>query len=149
LDAALHPVPLEDILVGIDDHAGLQRNQRVRYLEGRGRQLVVAGTDLVAGDDQVVVDLVADERAVGTEVEEALCQIVAELAALVGDVGEAAGWNKCGGGKKTERVAAMDHGKTPELSWKAAGRCPRHHGETMTLLDAGRVFFTRTGIHFA
>ena len=33
-------VPLENILVRVGDHAGLQRNQRVRNLEGRGRQLV-------------------------------------------------------------------------------------------------------------
>ena len=116
-------VPLENVLVGIGDHAGLQRNQRVRHLEGRGRQLVVAGTRLVAGDDQVVVDLVADEGALGAEVEEALCEIVAELAALIGDVGEAAGGQKSGGGEKTERMAAMDHGKAPEKGLETAAGC--------------------------
>jgi hypothetical protein len=90
LDAARHAVPLEDVLIGISDHAGLQRDDRVRNLEGRGRQLALARAHLVAGDDQVVVDLVGDEGACGAEIEKPLGEIVAELAALVGDVGKTA-----------------------------------------------------------
>ena len=91
LDAARHAVPLEDVLVGVLDHAGLQRDDRIRNLEGRGRQLALARAHLVAGDDQIIVDLVADEGACRAEIEKPLGQIVAKLAALVGDIGEDCG----------------------------------------------------------
>ena len=43
------------------------------------------------------------------------------LAALIGDVGEAAGRQKGCGGKKTERMAAMDHGRHRKALETAAG----------------------------
>jgi hypothetical protein len=49
-----------------------------------------ARAHLVAGDDQVIVDLVADEGAVVPSAKEPPGEIVAELAALVGDIGKAA-----------------------------------------------------------
>ena len=110
LDASHHAVPLEHILVGIADHAGVQRDDRIRNLEGRGRQPALARAHLVAGDDQVIVNLVADEGAGGAEVEKPLGQIVAKLAALVGDIGETTVGKNARGGEKTERMAAIDHG---------------------------------------
>ena len=70
----------------------------------------LAGADLVAGDHQIIVDLVADEGADRADVEKPLCQVVAKFAALVGDIGEAARRNEARGGKKSERMAAIDHG---------------------------------------
>jgi hypothetical protein len=110
LDAAGHAVPLEDVLVGIADHAGLQRDQRIRNLEGRGRQHRLPGAILVAGDDQIVVGLVADEGADRACIEKPLGQIVANFAALGRDIGKAARGQNARGGKKTERMAAIDHG---------------------------------------
>ncbi|MEY9435446.1 hypothetical protein ABIF14_002537 [Bradyrhizobium elkanii] len=45
---------------------------------------------LSLADDQVVLDLVADECAFSSEIEEPFLQLLAKLAALVGHVGEAA-----------------------------------------------------------
>ncbi len=112
LDAARHPVPFEDVLVGVLHDAGLQRDQGIRNLEGRRRQLALAGADLVAGDDQVIIDLVTDEGTDRAEVEKPLGKIVAEFAALVGDIGKTAGGQEARGGEKTERMAAIDHGRT-------------------------------------
>ena len=72
--------------------------------------LRLARADLVAGDDQVVVDLVADEGAGRAEREEPPGQIIAKLAALVGDIGKAARGQEAGGGKQAERMATIDHG---------------------------------------
>src|SRR4029077_15383559 len=58
LDWARDAVPFEDILVGVLDHPGLQRDQRIWDLEGRGRQLRLARAILVAGDDPIVLDLI-------------------------------------------------------------------------------------------
>ncbi len=113
LDASDHAVPFEDILVGIADHAGFQRDHRIRNLEGRGRQHPLPGTILVAGDDEIVVDLVAHEGADGFLVEKVLGEAIAELGALLGDVGQAARRNEAGGGKKAERMAAIDQNVHP------------------------------------
>ena len=76
---------------------------------------------LVAGDDQVIVDLVADEGADRAKVEKPLGEILAKLAALIGDVGEAARRQQAPGGKETERMTAIDHGGYPR--WlKSAGK---------------------------
>ncbi len=103
-------VPFEDVLVGIGDHAGLQRDDRIGDLEGRGRQLRLAGAVLVAGDDEIIVDLVADEGADRADIEKMLGEALANFAALGCDVGKASRRQQRRGGKKTERVAAMDHG---------------------------------------
>ena len=110
LDAPDDAVPLEDVLVGIADHAGLQRDHRIRDLEGRGRQLRLARPVLVAGDDQIIVDLVADEGADRSHVEKMLGQAFADLAALGCDIGKASRRQQARGGKQAERMAAMDHG---------------------------------------
>ena len=47
---------------------------------------------------------------VGAEVEKPPGKIVAELAALIGDVGKTAGRQEACGGEKAERVATIDHG---------------------------------------
>jgi len=89
LDASDDAVPLEDVRVGIADHAGFQRNQRIRNLEGRGRQPRLAGTIPVAGNDQVILGLVADEGAAGALVGKMLRQLLADLTALRRDIGKA------------------------------------------------------------
>src|SRR3954467_15925874 len=73
LDRTLHAIPGKYVLVGVSDDASFERDQRVRYLEGRSRQLGLARTLLVARHDQIVLDLVADERPGRAEVGEALC----------------------------------------------------------------------------
>src|SRR5205823_6350364 len=98
---------------GIGDHAGFQRDDRVRNLEGRGRQPRFARADLVAGDDQIVIDLVADEGADRSGIEETSCQVVAKFAALVGNIGETARGRKGSCGKQSERMTAIDHGRYP------------------------------------
>src|SRR6202035_2435606 len=133
LDAPDNAVPLEDVLVGIADHAGLERNDRIRNLEGRGRQPGLAGAIPVAGDDKIVVDLVADE---GAGVGEMLRQIVADLAALRRDVGEAARGQEARGGKQRERMAAMDHGGIRCGARRRRPRCRWHRGKTMTSVRA-------------
>jgi hypothetical protein len=110
LDASDHAVPLEGVLVGVFHHAGLQRDHRIRNLEGRGRQHRLPGTILVAGDDQIIVGLVADEGAGRSFVGKPLSQVLADLAALGRDIGVTAGRQDAGGGEKTERMAASDHG---------------------------------------
>jgi len=110
LDAALDPIPLEDVLVRVFDHAGFQRNQRVRNLEGRGRQHRLARAIPVAGDHDIILDLVADERADGILIGEVFGEVLADLAALGRDIGQAARRQDRGGSKQTERMAAIDHG---------------------------------------
>ena len=72
--------------------------------------LASPGAILVAGDDQVVVDLVADERADGSDSEKRLARSSRNLAALGRDIGKAARRQNARGGKQTERMAAIDHG---------------------------------------
>ncbi len=110
LDASDNAVPLENVLVGIADDAGLERNHGIRNLEGRGRQHPLSGTILVAGDDEIIVGLVAYEGAGRSLVGKPLGQIPADLAALGRDVGKAARRYNAGAGKETERMAAIDHG---------------------------------------
>ncbi len=110
LDASDNAVPFEHILVGIGDHAGLQRDDRIRNLEGRGRQHRLTGTILVAGYNQIVVGLVAHEGADRSLVRKSLGQVFADLAALGRDMGKAARRQQARGGKETECVAAIDHG---------------------------------------
>jgi hypothetical protein len=109
LDAALHAIPLEDVLVGVLDHAGLECDDRIRNLERRGRQPALARSHLVAGDDQIIVHLVADEGAGRAEIEKPLGQIVTKLAALIGDVGKGARGQQRGRGKQAERMTTIDH----------------------------------------
>src|SRR5207247_1945269 len=85
-----------------------------------GRQLRLRRAVLVAGNDQIVVDLVADEGACGSQVKEPLREISADFTALVGDIGERARGQQAGGGKKTERMAAMDQESTGMLKKAAA-----------------------------
>ena len=80
-ESPLDAVPLEDVLVGIRDDAGFQRDQRVRNLEGRGRQERLPGALPVAGDDQVIVDLVADKGADRAVVGKSSRKTIADLAA--------------------------------------------------------------------
>jgi hypothetical protein len=90
LDIALHAIPLEHVLVGVLDHAGFQRNQGIWNLERGGRQKRLSRAILVAGNDQIVVSLVADEGPDRPLVREVLGQRVANLAALRCDVGKGA-----------------------------------------------------------
>ena len=120
LDASDNAVPLEHILVGIAGHAGLQRDDRIRNLEGRGRQHPLFGAILVAGDHEIVVGLVAHEGADRSLVRKSLGQILANLAALGRDVGKAARRQEARGSKETERMAAIDHGNT-RCKWKDGG----------------------------
>src|ERR1700710_452408 len=110
LDVPDYAVPLENVLVGIADHAGLQRDHRIGDLEGRGRQLWLSRPFAVAGDDQIIVDLIAGEGAGRSRVREVLGQIRADFAAWRRDIGEAARRPEAGGSEKPERVAAIDHG---------------------------------------
>ncbi len=61
------------------------------------------GTILVAGDHQIIVDLVADEGADGSLVGKMPGQILADLAALGCDVGKAARRQNARGGKQAEQ----------------------------------------------
>jgi hypothetical protein len=112
LDAALDAVPLENILVGVADHAGFQRDQRIRNLERRRRQERLPGAIGVAGDDQIVVGLVADEGADRARLGEPFCKIVTDFTALRRDVSESARRRGCSGGEQTESEAAIDQGST-------------------------------------
>jgi hypothetical protein len=85
-------------------------DQRIRDLEGRGRQSRLPGTNRIAGDHQVVIDLIADEAAHRSLVGKLPRQILANLAAPGRDIGKAARRRENNGGKQTERMAAMDHG---------------------------------------
>jgi len=111
LDRTLHAVPRKHVLVRIGDDAGLQRDQRVRDLEGRGRQLALTRALLVAGDDQIVLDLVADEGARCTEIGESLCQAVADLVSRRRDVGERALRQDRSGGEKPRVERRVSTGK--------------------------------------
>jgi hypothetical protein len=88
----------------------LQRNDRIRYLEGRGRQHRFTGTILVAGDHEIIVGLVAHEGADRSLVGKSLGQIFADLAALGRDMGKTARRQQARGSKETECMAAIDHG---------------------------------------
>src|SRR3569833_2316678 len=115
LDRPGHAIPFEDILVGILNDLGLQRDQRIRYLEGRGRQLRFARAHGVAGDDEIFLDLVADERALGPIIGEALRQRLADFAALRRNVGEGTSRQGSSGSEETEYMAAMDHERHPAI----------------------------------
>src|ERR1700738_2097060 len=104
LDVALHAIPLEHILVGILDHAGFQRNQGIRDLEGGGRQKRLPRAILVTGDNQIVVGLVADEGPDCPLIRKVPKQIIADLAALRRDIGKRAQRKNAGGSEKTEGV---------------------------------------------
>ena len=110
LDASDNAVPFEHILVRIGDHASLQCNDRIRNLEGRGRQHRFSGTILVAGDHEIIVGLVADEGANRALVGKSLGQIFADLAALGRDMGKTARRQEARDSKETERMATIDHG---------------------------------------
>src|SRR6267154_5735260 len=110
LDASDNAVPFEHILVGVGDHAGLQGNDRIRNLEGRGGQHRLTGTVLVAGYHQIIVGLVAHEGADRSLIGKSLGQILANLAALRRDVGKPAQRQQARGSKETECMAAIDHG---------------------------------------
>ena len=115
LDCALDAVPLEDVLVRVLNHAGLQRNQRIRNLEGRSRQLRLARAILVAGDDQVIIDKIADESAFRAVIGKMPGQRLANFALLVGDIGKAARRQKACSSQKTERMTAINHGVHPKM----------------------------------
>src|SRR3954469_12447578 len=87
LDAALHAVPFEQVHIGITHYPGLQRNQRIRDLEGRGRKLRLPRAIAVAGDDKIIFDPGADERAGGPGIREVPAEAIAYLAALERDIG--------------------------------------------------------------
>src|SRR5258708_5525909 len=110
LDASDNAVPPENILVGIGDHTCLQRDDRIRNLEGRARQHRLCGAILVAGDDQIILDLVADEGADRSIVGKPLGQILANLAALRRDMRKAARRQDARGSQETERMATIDQG---------------------------------------
>jgi hypothetical protein len=110
LDASDNAVPFEHILVRIGDHASLQCNDRIRNLEGRGRQHRLSRTILVAGDHEIIVGLVADEGANRALIGKPLGQILANLAALGRDIGKAARRQEARDSKETERMATIDHG---------------------------------------
>src|SRR4051812_3757284 len=116
-DGPGHAIPFEDILVGIPDHAGLERDQRIRYLESRSRQLGLARPNRVAGNDEIILDLVADERAFRAVIDKALGERFADFAPLRRDVGECADRQDSSGSNEAERVAAMNHDGYP-FSWK-------------------------------
>ncbi len=109
----LDAIPLEDILVGIADNTRVQRNHRIRNLEGRRRQHRFAGPILVAGDHGVVVDLVGDERSLGAVVGKMLRQAVLDDVLHRRDGGARRGAH-AGGSKQAERqtqgVTAGDQG---------------------------------------
>jgi hypothetical protein len=108
-DASGDAIPFEDILVGIADDTGFERDHRIRNLEGRGRQLRLARAVLVAGNDQIIVDLVADESADRSRVGEMFGQILADLAALVHDMGKGPRRHQARACESTEHMATIDH----------------------------------------
>jgi hypothetical protein len=66
----------------------------------------------VAGDDQIIVDLVADEGADRTRVGEPFGKIIADFTALRRDVSESAPRRDCSSGEKAESGATIDQGST-------------------------------------
>jgi hypothetical protein len=122
LDAARDAIPFEKVFIGIADHSGLERDQRIWNLESRGRQLRLARTVGVAGDDEVIVDLVADEGAGGSGVRKKLGEIGTDFAARRRIISPSLRWQDGGGGQDSNGVAAGDreavHGATmPAISW--------------------------------
>src|SRR5258707_878266 len=71
-----------------------------RDLERRRRQERLPRAVLVAGDDQIVVGLVADEGADRALVGEPSREIIADFTALRRDVGKSARGDERGGGKE-------------------------------------------------
>ncbi len=66
-------------------------------------------TFAVAGDDEVIVGLVAGERAVRSRIREMLRELGADLAALGSDIGEAARGQKANRRSETQRLTPIDH----------------------------------------
>ena len=110
---AHHAVPLEDVLVRIGDHAGLQRDERVRHLVGGGRQHRLAGAFGIAGDDEILIRLVGHEGAGGALVGKALGEAFANLAARRRDMGAREARQGDGSGNAGERMTASEHRMAP------------------------------------
>src|SRR3954451_5300256 len=83
---------------------------RIRNFEGRGRQHRLSGAILVAGDDDIFLGLVADEGADRSCIGKVLGQVLANLAARGRDIGKTARGQNARASKKSERMAAIDHG---------------------------------------
>ena len=97
------------IFIRIADDSGLERDHRIRNLEGRGRQFRFARTIGVAGDHQIINDLVADECPGRSRIGKPLGETLANLAARRRDIGQGPRWQNGRAGKGRENMAAGDH----------------------------------------